>query len=184
MGEPRLLFCASGCCSVDELSRKVRQTLKKGWALISLRSYEEALNIFDYALQLDPSSREPVTGKDYIFRDIFQKPVVREHSDASRKQAGHKETLAKSCQSAEDYYERGYILLTLDRDDEASRAFMRCLELDPLDLDIYEDVSRLYFVRHKYEKSLAIYNQALQIFPACAKLHEKRAEVLLRLERS
>ena len=133
---------------------------------------------------LDPSSREPVTGKNYIFQYVFHKPGVREHSDASKKQAAHKEALAKPCQSAEDYYERGYVLLTLDQDDEAFRAFMRCLELDPLDLDIYEDVSRLYFVRHKYEKPLAIYNQALQIFPACAKLHKKRAEALLRLERS
>ena len=69
----------------------------------------------------------------------FTRPEVREHADASRKQAAHKETLAKPCQSAGDYYELGYALLALDRDDEAFRAFMRSLEFDPLDLDIYDD---------------------------------------------
>src|SRR5260221_3301536 len=74
--------------------------INKGWALISLRSYEEALGIFDHALQLDPSSSGPVTGKKFIFRHVFHKPAVQEHSDASRKQAAYTEALAQPFQSA------------------------------------------------------------------------------------
>ena len=61
------------------------------------------------------------------------------------------------------------------RDVEAFDAFARSIELDPLNLDVYERVSTLHFVGENHEKSLAMYNQALQIFFACAKLHEKRA---------
>jgi len=91
--------------------------------------------------------------------------------------------LAKPCQSARDYYEEGCQLIALDRDDEAFRAFARSIELDPLDLDVYEYVARMYFVRGNHEKSLATYQQALHIFPGCAKLYAKRAQALTYLER-
>lgn len=75
------------------------------------------------------------------------------------------------------------MLITLERDSEAFDAFARSIELDPLNLDVYERVSTLHFVRVNYEKSLALYNQALQIFFECAKLHQKRAKTLVHLKR-
>ncbi|WP_373324757.1 tetratricopeptide repeat protein [Reticulibacter mediterranei] len=44
-------------------------------------------------------------------------------------------------------------------------------------MDVYEQVSRLYAGKGNYQQSLAFYEQALRLFPACARLHEKRAEV-------
>jgi tetratricopeptide (TPR) repeat protein len=160
----------------------VKADARKGWAFISLRRYEEALAAFDQALLLDPSASEPESGKDYIFTHIFHREPQK-RAASPRKHALDREMIAKPCQSARDYYELGCHLIALDRDDEAFRAFARSIELDPLDLDVYEHVGRLYFLRENHEKSLATYNQALQVFPECAKLHEKRAEALTYLER-
>jgi tetratricopeptide (TPR) repeat protein len=160
----------------------VKAAARRGWTLISLRRYDEALAAFDQALQLDPSASEPEWGKDYILTHIFHREP-QEHAVSPSKRAVDEEMTARSCQSARDYYEVGCHLFALDRDDEAFRAFARSIELDPLDLDVYEHVSQLYFVRENHEKSLATYHQALQTFPGCAKLHEKRAEALTYLER-
>jgi tetratricopeptide (TPR) repeat protein len=147
-----------------------------------LRRYEEALAAFDQALQLDPSASEPESGKDYIFTHIFYREPQK-RAASLRKHDVDKEQIARPCHSARDYYEVGCQLITLDRGDEAFRAFARSIELDSLDLDVYEYVTRLYFVRGNHEKSLATYQQALHIFPECAKLHAKRAQALAFLER-
>jgi tetratricopeptide (TPR) repeat protein len=152
----------------------VKAAARKGWALIALRRYEEALAAFDKALQLDPSASEPESGKDYIFTHIFHREPQK-RAASPRKRGLDREIIAMPRQSARDYYELGCHLIALDRDDEAFRAFARSIELDPLDLDVYEYVARLYFVRGNHEKSLATYQQALHIFPECAKLHAKRA---------
>ena len=156
---------------------------EKGLMLLSLRRYTEAQAAFEQALQLDPSESGAHSGIHFLSSHIFRNPGVEEHADTVGKQTAAKETLAKPCQSAQDYYEAGNALITLKRDSEAFDAFARSTELDPFNLDVYERVSTLHFVRHNYEKSLATYDQALQIFIACAKLHEKRAEALVRLKR-
>src|SRR6266566_6316556 len=160
----------------------VKAAARKGWALVDLRRYDEALAAFNQALQLDPSASEPQNGKVYIFTHLFHREPQK-RAASPRKHAFDKEMLSKPCQSAQDYYEVGCQLIALDRDEEAFRAFARSIELDPLDLDGYEYVARLYFVRGNHEKSLATYQQALHIFPECAKLHAKRAQALTYLER-
>jgi tetratricopeptide (TPR) repeat protein len=156
---------------------------KKGCALISLNRYHEAQAAFDHALQLDPSDSGAQSGKYFLSSYIFQNQEVEENAAIEADQTAAKETLAKPCQSAEDYYEVGNALITLKRDVEAFEAFARSIELDPLNLDVYERVGSLHYYRGNHEKSLAIYNQALQIFVDCAKLHEKRAKALVRLKR-
>lgn len=156
---------------------------EKGWALISLKNYKEAQASFEYALQLDASMSRAQYGKYFLSSSIFHDQGAKKNFDSLADTTAARETLLKPCQSAQDYYKLGNALVTLDRDDEAFRAFAHCIELDPLDLNVYQRVGILYFVREDHEKSLTIYNQALQIFPDCAKLHEKRAQVLVLLER-
>jgi tetratricopeptide (TPR) repeat protein len=156
---------------------------EKGWTLVSLRRYTEAEAAFDHALQLDPSANRVQSGKHFLSSHIFRLQGVEKDAATVRRQAEAKETLARPCRSAEDYYEAGYALITLDRDAEAFAAFTRSIELDPFNLDVYDYVSTLHFVRGDHEKSLALYDQALQSFVDCAALHEKRAEVLVRLKR-
>jgi tetratricopeptide (TPR) repeat protein len=166
---------------IDPISVKAYED--KGWTLISLRRYEEALASFDYALQIDPSAHSAEQGKDFILTHIFHHREHRKRANTPKKRASLTKTETKPCQSARDYFERGCDLFALNRDDEAFRAFTRSLELDPLDLDVYEHVSTLYGLRGNREKSLALYDQALHLFPECARLHERRADTLLRLER-
>src|SRR5260370_413338 len=177
---------AEALAAYEEILRldptSVKAAARKGWAFISLRRYEEALAAFDQALQLDPSASEPENGKDYILAHIFHRQPQK-RAASPRKASFDKEMTAKPLQSARDYYEVGCHLIALDRDEEAFRAFARSIELDPLDLDVYEYVARLYFIRENHEKSLATYHQALHIFPEGAKLHPKRAQALTFRER-
>ena len=177
---------AEAKASYEEILRldptAVKAAARKGWTLIDLRRYEEALAAFDQALQLDPSASEPESGKDYIFTHLFHREPQK-RAASPRKRGLDRELIAKPCQSARDYYEAGCHLIALDRDDDAFRAFARSIELDPLDLDVYEYVARLYFVGGTHEKSLVTYQQALHIFPECAKLHAKRAQALTFLKR-
>jgi tetratricopeptide (TPR) repeat protein len=156
---------------------------EKGWTLISLKRYTEAQAAFDHALQLDPSARRAQRGRHFLSSYIFHTQGVDEDADTARRQTEARETLARPCRSAEDYYELGHALITLERDAEAFAALARSIELDPFNLDAYEYVSTLHFTRGDHEKSLALYDQALQIFVDCAALHEKRAEALVRLQR-
>jgi tetratricopeptide (TPR) repeat protein len=153
---------------------------EKGWVLISLKRYKEAQAAFDHALQLDPADSRAQNGNYFLCSYILQNQGVEEKAGSERKQTAARETLAKPCQSAEDYYESGNALIVLKRDIEA---FARSIELDPLILDVYERVGILHYYRGNYEKSLAVYNQAFQIFFDCAMLYEKRAEALVRLKR-
>ena len=155
----------------------------KGWTLISLKRYTEAQAAFDHALQLDPPASRAQYGKYFLSSYIFRNQGVEENAGTVKRQTAAKEALAKPCQSAQDYYELGNALITLNRDVEAFDAFAHSIELDPFNLDVYERVSALHFVRENHEKSLAMYNQALQIFFECATLHEKRAETLVHLKR-
>ncbi len=95
---------------------------KKGCALISLNRYHEAQAAFDYALQLDPSDSGAQSGKYFLSSYIFQNQEVEENAAIEADQTAAKETLAKPCQSAEDYYEVGNALITLKRDVEAFEA--------------------------------------------------------------
>lgn len=156
---------------------------RKGYALISLHRYTEAQAAFDHALQLDPSDSGAQSGSHFLSSYIFYTQAVEGNAEAVTRQTAAQETLAKPRHSAEDYYEAGNELITLKRDDEAFAAFARSIELDPLNLDVYERVASLRYYREDHEQSLAMYDQALQIFVDCAELHEKRAEALVHLKR-
>ena len=156
---------------------------EKGYILISLHRYREAQAAFDHALQRDSSDSRAQSGSHFLSCYIFLTLEVEENGDTVKRQTAAKKTLAKSCQSAGDYYEAGNALISLKQYEEAFAAFALRIELDPLNLDVYERVASLLYYRGDHEKSLALYDQALQIFVHCAKLHEERAEALVHLKR-
>lgn len=130
----------------DELVRLDPQSAKprvgKAWVLVDLKRYEEALAAFDHALQLDPSLSTAVSGKRFLLQH---------------------------CTTADDYYRRGEALLSLGQEDEAMRAFVACVRLDPLYLDAYARISRVHFGRDEHQRELSIWNRALQLVPECAR---------------
>ena len=89
------------------------------------------------------------SGKYFLSSYIFRNQEVEENAGPVKRQTAAKEALAKPCQSAEDYYELGNALIALNRDAEAFAAFARSIELDPLNLDVYERVSTPPFCRRK-----------------------------------
>ncbi len=155
----------------------------KGWVLVTMRRYEEALAAFDHALQLAPSLSIAVSGKRFILEHLHRDKEAEGLADPETTRTARQRLVAQECTTAEDYYAQANALLSLDQDDEAIRAFEHCIRLDPLYLDAYERISTIHFVRDEHERSLAIYNRALQAFPECARLHQERASALTHLER-
>jgi tetratricopeptide (TPR) repeat protein len=120
---------------------------EKGYALISLDRYTEAQIAFDYALQRDPSDSRAQSGSHFLSCYIFHTQEVGGNADRVKRQTAAKETLTKPCRSARDYHEAGNALISLKRYDEAFAAFARSIELDPLNLDVYERVASLRYYR-------------------------------------
>ncbi|GHO96489.1 hypothetical protein KSF_065370 [Reticulibacter mediterranei] len=181
--EQEALMAYERILQLDSASAKAY--VGKGWALHSLHRHEESLTAFDQALQLDSASAKARFGKWFVLDYLHYDREAEAISPWKTEKEVHERRVAQPCHTAKDYYKKGIVLVALDRKQDALQAFEDCLRLDPLYLDAYKRMSRVYLYRreHEDEKALAVFDRALSLYPDCAELHRERASVLIRLKR-
>ena len=140
----------------------------RGCALVGLGRSEEALTCFDRVIDL---------------------AFARVGSDAGNGcSAPSSERLAKAFAIDRDilgaFYNRGTILLSLKRYDEACASFTQALALDPSYVDALGNRGIARAELGRCDEALADYKEALRIAPNLPDLHVNRGHALLALNRT
>ena len=156
---------------------------RKGNILMGLKHYDEALAAFDIALQFDSSYRQASFGKWFVLTHLHRDEEAEQWYVPRTKSADDQQKLTQPCHTSEDYRKRGDMLRALGRDEEALRAYERCLHLDPFYFEVYERIYLMHYRKDNCGPLVAIFDRAVQAFPTFARLHLYRAELLGQDER-
>lgn len=90
------------------------------------------------------ASRKARFGKWFVLDHLHREQEAEAFSPWKAEKEADEQRVARSCHTTEDYYKKGIALVALDREKGALQAFEECLRLDPLYLDVYERMSRVY----------------------------------------
>jgi tetratricopeptide (TPR) repeat protein len=200
--------------AVEWTSRAIRTHAKPaylttlGIALLRLGRRDEAIKVFDKAIQLEPNDAKLwwCLGNALMEAELsseallcFQHTIKLDprHADAAHN-AGYvlhasgrfEEALASLCQSAElrpdhapTLYMRALVLKSLNRLEEAMADNLRAIELDPANADACNNMGVILGDMGRIEEALSWYDRSLEIKPDVASAVVNRAEALADLHR-
>lgn len=134
----------------------------------------EALLHFQRGLVLEQANRVQEAVEEYR-RAIARNPHLREAHDALGFYYQRYGLLAKAAEefrvvaSLENdflsHFNLGYVLIELERYDDALEAFRRCLELEPHEPATYYEVALLHSLRGQYQEALEQLQMTLDAYP-------------------
>ncbi|MGB9736763.1 MAG: hypothetical protein C0184_09585 [Chloroflexus aggregans] len=131
----------------DEMKRVAsRRHLRYGLAFERTQRPLEALDQFRRAIAADPTMRDAHNALAFHYQ---QQGLLAKAADA----------FAAVAALADDYFARfnlGFVLVELERYDEAEREFQRCLELDPNDTAAQLELAYIYAARGEYAKAVTM----------------------------
>jgi tetratricopeptide (TPR) repeat protein len=140
------------CSLVAAQENAADDWIKKGWALIDVESYPEAMEYFDRAISLDSSSPEAWHGKGFALNgEAYEKDDAHEFTEA-----------------------RGYF-------EEAIKCFEKAIELNSSYLDAYMDMADSENKLDNYEKALELIEKAIKINPNNAEVFNVKGTILYRM---
>jgi Flp pilus assembly protein TadD len=150
----------------------------------------EALLHFQRGLVLEQANRVQEAVEEYR-RAIARNPHLREAHDALGFYYQRYGLLAKAAEefrvvaSLENdflsHFNLGYVLIELDRYDEALRAFQRCLELEPNEPATYYEIALLHSLRGQHQLALEQLQVALDAYPQDWQSHQLGGHCHLKL---
>lgn len=151
---------------------------------------EEALIHFQRGLILERANRVGEAVEEYR-RAIAHYPHLREAHDALGFYYQRHGLLAKAAEEFRvvanlegdflAYFNLGYVLLELNRHDEALAAFQRCLGLEPDDPATHYEIGFIHFARGDYHQSLEQLQLALRHYPEDWEVYNLLGRCQLRL---
>lgn len=153
---------------------------------------DEALLHFQRGVVLERANRVEEAVAEYR-RAIARYPHLREAHDALGFYYQRYGLLAKAAEefrvvaNLEDdflsHFNLGYVLLELQRHDDALEAFHRCLEIIPTDAATHYEVAYLRFLKGDYGSALAHAHVALQHYQEDWEIHKLLGRCMVRLGR-
>jgi non-specific serine/threonine protein kinase len=128
------------------------------------RGVEYALDMFQQAIQLDPTYARAWAGISDCCAFLFMYGG-RDEAHRRRAEEASRQALELDVTLAESHAAHGLALSLLERDDEATAAFETAMQLDP---DLYEP--RYFYARHCFakgelDKAVGLYEQASAVQP-------------------
>lgn len=118
----------------------------KGKILYVLNNYDEAINLFDKALDLKPNMH------NFIFNRANVKSQISDYDGAIK---DYTQAIALSPKNANYYYVRAYAYGDVGKYELAINDFTKAIALEPDDYDLYYDRAELYLAFEQYDKALA-----------------------------
>ncbi len=124
-----------------------------------------------YGLAFERTQR-PASAADHFRMAIAADPTLRDAHNALAFHYQQQGLLAKAAEAfaavanlADDYFAHfnlGFVLIELERYNEAEREFRRCLELDPGDVAAQLELAYIYVARGEYETALILLEKPRQ----------------------
>ena len=126
----------------------------KGVSLISLGRYDEAIRLFDKALELDPRDAEVWTNKGLSLFKLGRKDEAIRCFDKA---------IEIDPRVAEAWNNKGTILNELGRYDDAIRCLDKAILLDSRDAGIWANKGRSFFSLGRKDEALRCFDKAIEI---------------------
>ncbi|NTU86124.1 MAG: tetratricopeptide repeat protein [Chloroflexales bacterium] len=159
---------------VDDRKRAegLRQ-LQRGLALERANRTEEAANCYRLAIESNPHLREAHNALGFYYQ---RSGLLAKAADAFR-------TVATLESDFLAYFNLGYVLVELERYEEAVDAFAQCLALAPDDSATHFELSLIYLSRGEYTEALNHLQLPLRSYPEDWEVHNLLGRCLLGLRR-
>ncbi|MCX7792342.1 MAG: tetratricopeptide repeat protein [Chloroflexaceae bacterium] len=147
--------------------------LQLGMALERANRFDEAVAHYRQAIAADPLQPEAHNALGFYYQraGLFAKAVEEFRQVASLEGS----FLA--------YFNLGYVLVELERYDEALDAFEHCLKLAPDDPAAHFELALIHLARNDYARALAHLDLPLQNYPQDWEVHNLHGRCLLGLRR-
>jgi tetratricopeptide (TPR) repeat protein len=148
------------------------------WCQYSLYRYKEALVSVSHAVSLDSSDNEALALKASI---LVESGIDNRDRASIVLALGIFERLARDSQRWVDHYNYGNALHALRRHKEAKGAFLRALEYDPTQAQVWKNLGSTYFHLDDHQEELACYERALALNPNLVEALISKASTLLNV---
>lgn len=147
--------------------------LKKGQELQINGSYEEAIQAYDKAIQIDPENSSAWISKGHISSFMDKTDETRKEYEIALGILN--QTLEENPQDASAWIDKGIALSCLGRDAEASDAREKGLEIynqiiqkNPIDANAWENKALALAGMGRWEEAIKAYDEVIELNPAKA----------------
>ena len=146
--------------------------VNKGYALIGLERYDEAIAVYESALQLEPNNSMVLNNLGNLLSELGQPERALElYNRALEMEPGKSTTL----------FNKGNALIRLGRYEEAIEVFDHALETDPDNIVILNNKACTLRDLGRLEEALVVYGRALDIDPEDPVVLDSVEEILRKL---
>jgi tetratricopeptide (TPR) repeat protein len=148
------------------------------WCQYSLYRYKEALASINRAIALNSKDKEALSLKASI---LVESGIDNRDRASIVLALGIFEQIAAGSQRWVDHYNYGNALHALGRNREARREFLRALERDPAQAEVWKNLGTVYFHLDDHEEELKCYEKALTLKPSLVEAMSSKASTLLNV---
>jgi len=135
---------------------QVGALIKKGITQVKEKDYHQAINSFNEALTLDPSSFDGYVNRGWTWRQIGDfEDAIADYSKAINLQSNKSQV----------YLNRGWCHKRLNHMEDALKDFNKAIELDPKYINAYRNRGSLKLKMGDYQGAVADFNQLLFLDP-------------------
>jgi len=117
------------------IRKEVKKLFKDGLKIYKVGDYEEAINLFDDALKLDPSNYEILNQKGVILDKMDKYEEALKIYD---------QAIKLNPTQTKAYYNKGLLLKDLKKLDEAMESFDKVTEIDIMNLSAHFEKALIY----------------------------------------
>jgi serine/threonine protein kinase/Tfp pilus assembly protein PilF len=166
---------------IRALQKSARDWLAEANTSYRARRFEEALNAYEKAIELDARLIDAYNGKGKALYSLNRK---------NEAMAAYEQTLRLHPTNADAYIGKGNLLKKLKHYKEAQKAYEEALRvyeqavgLDPLRASSYQGKGLALYNLEQYKEALTAYEQAIALDPDDAHTHNNKGNALRALKR-
>jgi len=146
----------------------------EGIKLASEGKYENALECFDKAIEINPQYANAWFNKGCILADLNRYEEAIEAND---------KVIEINPQDADAWDQKGHLLYKLGKYEEAIEAYDKVIEINPQNADAWNDKGATLDDLNRYEEAIDAYNEVIEINPQYVKAWVNKANTLVALDR-
>ena len=156
--------------TTDEIeSKSAAVWFNKGFALSSLGRYDEALQAYDRAIEIDPSLAAAWNNKGLALYDLGKYyEAIKAYDEAIRLYPNF----------ADAWSNKGITLIKQGKHDEAIKAYDEAIRLDPNHVDTWYNIGWALDDQGKYDEAIKAYDEAIKLDPNYVDAWNNKGNVL------
>lgn len=144
----------------------------KGYALINLRKFEDALLVFEEALDKNRHNAKAWSGKGYVLASL---------GNAGESMVAYNKAIWLDSDDAEIWNSKGFASISLGKNNEALAAFERAIKLSPENSDSWRGKMCILESLGKHKEAEEAYRKLGRLNPACISLQELKVNISSRV---